>query len=137
MALVGMTLVSCSGSDDQDPAPPSGSAPSAEPGEALQTLSDDGLPADFPRDRLPLIEGDVASAVQEDGWTVAVLTDASPAAAVADAVGRLEQAGWTAQTDLAGDPPPVQVLSNGSDQAIITTEQTDDQTLVTYAADLS
>lgn len=135
-AVSAVLLTGCSGSDDS-PAEPQ---PTAQPGTGLQTAAADGLPQDYPRDEVPLIRGDVASVQKsgpkDPGWAVAILTEEPRPAAVAKAVALLEGAGWTAMTSTAGDPPPIQVLSKGSQQVIITNTVAGGQTMISYAIDL-
>jgi hypothetical protein len=141
-ALAGLAVTTavvggCTGGEDDLEATPSESAP----GRPLQTLAADGLPGDYPRDEVPVIDGEVASAdrsgARDPGYAVAILTDESRSAAVADAVDLLQGAGWTARTDAGGDPPPVQILRKGQDQVIITNTVASGRTLISYAIDIS
>ena len=129
-------LAGCSGSDGGSADP----EPTARPGSPLATVAPDGLPADFPRDEVPLIKGDVASVEKggpkDPGYAVAILTDASRPTAVAKAVALLEGAGWTARPSGRGNPPPVRVLTRGDRQVIITNTVAGGQTLISYAIDL-
>lgn len=129
-------LTACSGDDD----PSSSPSADTDPGKPLQTLSADGLPADYPRDEVPLIDGEVTSvqkgSKKDPGYAVAVLTDDAATSAVGEALDLLEGAGWTARTDAAGSPPPVQVLRKGQDQVIITNTPVNGQTMISYAIDL-
>lgn len=133
--LLALGASGCTGSDD-----PPDAAPSTEPGRPLETVSADGLPEAFPRDEVPLVDGEVTSVQggtkKDPSWSVAVVVDAAPAATVADAVELLTGAGWTATTDLAGDPPPVQLLNKGKGQVILTNAVTRGQTLISYTIDL-
>ncbi|GAA1145814.1 hypothetical protein GCM10009606_26100 [Nocardioides aquiterrae] len=129
-------LAGCSGSDGGSADP----QPTARPGSPLSTVAADGLPADFPRDEVPLIKGDVASVEKggpkDPGYAVAILTDASRPAAVAKAVALLVGAGWDAKPAGRGNPPPVRVLTRGDRQVIITNSVAGGQTLISYAIDL-
>lgn len=133
---LGGVLGACGGDDDS----PSRHA-AADPGRPLPTMEADGLPVDFPRDQVPLVEGGEVTSVQptnskQPGYSVSMLLDQSPSAAVRVAVSRLENAGWSARTPLAGDPPPVQVLTKGRDRVIVTNDRFEDQTLLSYAISL-
>jgi hypothetical protein len=123
----------CTGSDDQPESAPS------EPGRPLETMGSDGLPEDYPRDEVPLVEGEVTSvepgAKDDPGYAVSILTDDSPEAAIADAVDLLESAGWATTTD--GGASAVQVLTKGQDQVIITNTVTSGRTLINYAVNIS
>ena len=107
------------------------------PVEASPTTA---LPADFPRDEVPLIKGDVASVqksgAKDPGYAVAILTDANRAVAVGKAVALLVGAGWKAKPTGRGFPSPVQVLTQGARQVIITNTTAGGQTLISYAIDL-
>ena len=135
-AVCAFLLSGCSGSDGS-PAEPE---PTAQPGTGLATVGADGLPEDFPRDEVPLIKGEVASVQKsgpkDPGYAVAILTEVSRPAAVTKAVDLLEGAGWSAQTSTAGDPPPVQVLTKGRQQVIITNTVAEGQTMISYAIEL-
>ncbi|WP_395690801.1 hypothetical protein [Nocardioides sp.] len=139
LALLGVSVVcaallnACSSSDEPTNKP----NPSVSPGKPLPTVEADGLPADFPRDEIPIVDGEVTSVQKgksdDPGYAVAVLVDGEPTATLAEAVSLLEGAGWKAQSDGGG----VAVLSKESGQVVVTTSLSSDQTVVSYAIDLS
>ena len=139
-ALLSVVLVSaalltgCSGGSD-----PSTTPASQDPGRPLQTVSADGLPADYPRDEIPVIAGEVTSfqksGGKDPGYAIAVVTDDAAPAAMSKAVSLLEDAGWTQKSESNGGQ--IVVLSKGTDLAILTTNPTGDRTLVGYAIDTS
>jgi len=97
----------------------------------------DGLPADFPRDEVPLLTGGEITSVQRDGksgYAVTMVVDPDPADAVAQAMSLLEDAGWTSATDDRSDP--VQVLRKDKGLVIITNTISNGQTVVNYALTL-
>ena len=133
-ALCAALLTGCSG--DDDPAPPDGSAGPERP---LPTMGEDGLPADFPREEVPIVDGEVTSVkegrAQDPGYALAVVVDAEPEDALEDAVSLLEGAGWERRDD--GGGALVQVLRRDTDLVVVTSAPSSNRALVSYAIDLA
>ena len=133
LVLTAMTATACSGGSE--PAPEPSASPSAATQQPVERGAD-GLPVDYPRDEVPVVKGDVASATPPskdfDGYTVQVLLDSDPAAAVADAVALLESAGWQAPSTTAPDSAAV-LLTRDSDRVILTTNEQQGETALTYS----
>ncbi len=132
----------CSGGGEQpEPEPSASPSGGAEKGEAPMEVEADGLPADFPREEVPVVEGEVASVKvprsDNSVYTVLVYPEAeTPAAMLAQAVTLLEDAGWTAQTELpAGSTVPQVLVKDGgtASRAILVTEGEGDTAALTYA----
>lgn len=133
-AAVIAVLAGCSSSSDS-----AGSSAPTESGRPIQTQEPDGLPADFPRDRIPVVPGEVTSvdegSAKDPGYAVSVLADGSESAAMQQAVDLLEGAGW--KTVSSGDAGQVAVLSQDGDQIIVTSALTSGFALITYAVTLA
>jgi hypothetical protein len=134
VVLCAALLTGCTDSDSL-PQPDGARAP----GRPLQTLSADGLPQDFPRDEVPVIDGEVTSVQQGNaknpGYAIAVVVDGEPAAAMGKAVRLLEAAGWDQRSEGSGGR--VEVLRKDGGQVILTTAATSGHALVSYAIDLT
>lgn len=134
VALCAALLTGCTG-DDDEPADPG----SSEPGRPLETRGEDGLPADFPRDEVPIVDGEVTSVTEggakDPGYALAVVVDQDVESALADAVGLLEDAGWTVAP--GSDDTAVRVLRRKTDLAVITGTASSDQAIVSYSIDLT
>lgn len=75
---------------------------------------DGELPSDFPAE-IPLVDGEVALSAGTggaDGWMVMIT--ATAADPIADAVAKLEGAGFTKNTELSGSGAEALVYSNGT-----------------------
>ncbi|MCM0621845.1 hypothetical protein [Nocardioides bruguierae] len=128
LALPLVALTACSSSDE----PGAESTAQAIPSDFVDTddtevLAEDGLPQDFPRDTVDLIDGEMQSASRDGkgknvSFAVLISTDASAEEAVSDAISRLEAKGWEAQTTI-DDPanPGPQVLSNDEGGQVVLT----------------
>lgn len=131
-ALGAVLLAGCSDGDDQDDP-----GQAVDPGRPLQTMGEDGLPADFPREEVPIVAGEVTSVTEggakNPGYAVAVVVDGAPDTALTEAVGLLEDAGWTAS---AADDPAVQVLRRDQDLVVVTSAETSGRVLLSYAIEL-
>ena len=142
-AFIVALTTSCTGGDTETESgsgPSSADSGSPRAGAPVQ-LEEDGLPADFPRDEVPLVDGDVVSVSvpdkKEQSFTILLNAGESvPGEVVGDAVSQLEQAGWTARTELGDVPPAPQVLvqdGSAAQRVIITNSVQDATTLVTYS----
>ena len=133
LVLTAWAATACSG--DSEPAPEPSESPSAAAKQPVERAAD-GLPVDYPRDEVPVLKGDVASATPPskdfDGYTVQVLLDSDPAAAVADAVALLESSGWQAPSTTSPDSPAV-LLTRDSGRVILTTNEQQGETALTYS----
>lgn len=135
-----LTLGASACSGDEEPSAPSGAPTEASEGDAPVELEEDGLPAAFPREDVPVVDGDVVSVSEpNDGnnaYTVLVSFDGTPAEAVGAAVDQLESAGWEASTEITGEPPVPQVLSKSGGEArrvILTNTPQQELTNLTYS----
>ncbi|VXB67121.1 exported hypothetical protein [Nocardioides sp. AX2bis] len=141
LVFMASMTTACSGDADPGEQPdPSQSSIPANAGEAPLELEADGLPLDFPRETVSIVDGDVVSVSEPNGdsdaYTLVVTVDAAPADAVMQAVNLLEEDGWVSRTELSGEPPVPQVLTLAdadADRVIITNAAQDGTTNVTYS----
>ncbi|MBF4162523.1 hypothetical protein [Nocardioides acrostichi] len=139
--LAGGVLSGCSSDDEPGKADSSASAiPSDFISDSASPNGEDGLPADFPREAVPLLDGNLGSVVhktapKEPDWTVLITVNATPAAALDDAIKKLKAEGWVAKTtvDSAGEAP--QLLRNGKGVIVLKATQQSDQAGVVYSID--
>lgn len=134
-----VALSACSGGDAPAPAP--SSVPTQDASNSPQQVGEDGLPADFPRDTVPIVEGDVVSSrgpsKDFDGYTVLVsVPKLSRAEAVTGAVATLTDAGWTSKTQVSGEQPAAQVLTRDGATLILVNGTQRGATSLTYSLQL-
>ena len=106
--------------------------------EAATPDAEDGLPADFPRDIVPVLDGEVASSDgdAEAGFSVTTNIYSAEAGPVLDqAIAALEDAGWelTDRTDELGFPSASLRLPAGG-LVILQAFPSDDDVNLTYFA---
>ena len=126
VALAALLLAGCAGpvGDAPDPAPTEADAGGTSGDQG--TSSDVAIPATFPRDDVPLVDGTPVFAVDlGTGWTV-ILASGDPAAGYADAKGLLEGAGFTAAVDTTTDDGSFGQFT--SDEYTVNLTATDDPT---------
>ena len=141
--LASVVVTGCTGGDD--PAPnPSGSAASgsADPSNAPLERAEDGLPVGFPRDAVPVVEGQVLSATEPTkasrAYTVLIgLPDSSPEQAKQQAVGLLEDAGWEPVGGSGSSGTDAQLLNKDANQVIVLVGEQRGNTAITYSVRLS
>ncbi len=139
------TTAGCSSSPDGEPPTESPGASATTPrGEPPVELEADGLPTDFPRDEVSVVDGDIVS-VQEPtarsgAYNLLVYVGDIPRRAVVEqAVVQLEDAGWSLETSIEGEPPPAQVLtkSDGAAQRVIITNSTQgEESAISYTVEV-
>ncbi len=139
LALLG----GCTGGDEPEPdADPSDSSQAPSGDETPLQVEADGLPEDFPRDEVPVVDGQIVSVSapeggEDDAYTLLLyLGDTTRVEAVSDAVGMLEDAGWSSQTTVDGEEPATQVLTKPDGlarQVLITNGLQRDETTLTYS----
>ena len=143
-AIVGATVLSvtaaCTGGDSPDPDSPTSSAggeasAGAESNAPVQRAAD-GLPVDFPRDDVPVLEGEVlsASVPTKDSGAFTVLIGVAgdgPVQAQEQAVSMLEDAGWSVKGGTGPSAP--QLLTNGAGQVVVIAAEERDRTTLTYS----
>ena len=122
-----LLTLGCSGSDgEEEPHESDSKSPSTNADQRSGTveIGADGLPESYPREDAPIIEGSVLSVVEPErsgeAFVIAIEVTGPPSSAVTAAVRRLEQAGWDSRTEVAGDPPPPQLLVKGDGEIVIT-----------------
>lgn len=106
--------------------------------EAATPDAEDGLPPDFPRDAVPVLDGEVASADGDAETGFSVTTDIYSAEAesvLSEAIAALEEAGWelTDRTDELGIPSASLSLPRGG-LVILQAVPSDDDVSLTYFA---
>lgn len=127
-AAVLVLTAACSGGSDE-PAP--GDTPSAGGGsqsDAPTEVEADGLPVGFPRDEVPVVGGEIVS-VQEPtadsgAFNLLIYVGDTPRRTIVEqAVGQLQDAGWSLKTSIEAEPPAAQVLTKqgGTAQQVILT----------------
>lgn len=130
----------CSGGADQESAESPGASASGPQGEAPMQVDADGLPADFPRDEVSVVDGEIVS-VQEPtaesgAYNLLVYAGGTPRRTVVEqAVEMLEDAGWSLETTIEGDPPAPQVLTKSdgvAQRVIITNSAPGDESAIGY-----
>jgi hypothetical protein len=105
VVLAGILLAGCAtgGAGPASPGEEPDPSPAATAPGSAEASGDVTIPDSYPRDDVPLADGDPVFAVDlGTGWTVILATD-DLAAGFADAAGRLEAAGFTAQSHTATD----------------------------------
>jgi len=141
--LLALGLTACSGEDEPDDAQPTSEPiPSDFLGDE-QPDGEDGLPADFPRDTLPIVEGEITGVVlgpdpDDPEYTVTVINTQEPREAFDDAVSRLVEAGW----EIIGEPdtgetPVGQLLRMGEDDVVVTYVPSRGESGIVYTVDLA
>lgn len=69
---------------------------SIESSDGSVTIGKDQLPADFPADEIPLVDGKIQVAMAADeGWTISLEVDGAADAAMQEAVDKLKAAGFS------------------------------------------
>ncbi len=140
-AILASTVVAgCSGgSDEPSPAPSSSAASgSADATNAPVQRGEDGLPVDFPRDDVPVVEGQVLSATEptkdSGAFTVLVGLPGTPAAeAKEQALELLAGAGWELKSGSGDAATDAQLLTMGAGQVIVIVGDQRGETAVTYS----
>lgn len=140
LVVLGTTASGCSGGADQEPAESPATSASSGQGEVPTEVEPDGLPVDFPRDEVSVVDGEIVS-VQEPtaksgAYNVLVYAGGAPRLAVVEqAVGLLEDAGWSLETTIEGSPPAPQVLTKSdgvAQRVIITNSAPGDESAIGY-----
>ncbi len=139
VAILIAALTACSGDDEPAEGPASSDAGSRGP--APIEVEEDGLPAGFPREEVPVIDGQVVSVRAPRGrnstYTVLIYASGSSRAGVVqDAVSQLQGKGWQAITEVSGAVPAPQVLTkNGgtASRVILTNGEQRDEVAITYS----
>lgn len=143
LGVLVLTLTACSGGSESEPTPPSVSDAGGR--QVPTQVEPDGLPVGFPRDEVPVVEGEIVSVQEpsEDNPSYSVLIyagDTPRPAVVEQAVGQLEDAGWELTTTLEGDPPPAQLLTKTggvAQQVILTTSFQRNESALSYTVQVS
>ena len=132
LALAPLLLVfaGCSGGDEPEAEP----TPSASPTEALRG---EELPADFPTEEVPLVDGEIGEVLENDAlnsFLVKVYPETDFAAAFADATARLQGAGFAMGKDVISAGPSSSTADFTSDEwFVVVTGGLPDDVMVQYA----
>lgn len=126
-AVLVAAATGCSGGGDQPTAEPS-SPMAGDQRNAPTQVEADGLPVDFPREEVPVVDGDIVSVqeptVESGAYNLLVHVGDTPRRAIVEqAVGELQDAGWSLATGIEGEPPAAQLLTKpgGVTQRVILT----------------
>ncbi|MCM0620564.1 hypothetical protein [Nocardioides bruguierae] len=135
LALVGLGALTGCGSDDSTDASASSSAAATTQSSASAGSSSSTLPADFPTDTVPLLDGDVTASSttgsgSSESFDVTVSGTGTAKHAAAAAVKRLETAGWEVGTKLPGGTG--YLLMGGDGQVDVAAQTDGSSTTVTY-----
>lgn len=139
------TTAGCSSSSEEEPSAESpGASATAPQGEPPVELEADGLPTDFPRDEVSVVDGNIVSVqeptAQSGAYNLLVYVGDTPRRTVVEqAVVQLEDAGWSLETSIEGETPPAQVLtkSDGTAQRVIITNSAQgEESAISYTVEV-
>lgn len=131
LVTAALLLTGCSGGDDE---------PASRPSDAASATATDqdaaGLPAGFPSDEVPLVDGEIGEVLENaarGSYLVKIYPDTDFAAAFADASARLVGAGFEQGPDVISAGPTSSTADFTSpDWFVVITGGMPDRTMVQY-----
>ncbi|TIC79471.1 hypothetical protein [Nocardioides sp. GY 10127] len=122
LAVLAGALTACS----SDGSSTDGSSiPSDFISDSASVIAYDGLPDDFPRDEVTLVDGEIQDSGESGKganktWTAVIFSTKTPGGAMQEAIDLLEGNGWELVTTFDEAKPGTQVLTMSGGEVIIT-----------------
>lgn len=134
LVTAALLLTGCSGGDDDEPSSRPSPSPSAEP--SADPSSEGELPAGFPAEEVPLVDGEVGEVLENaarGSYLVKIYPDTDFPTAFADASAKLVGAGFEQGPDVISAGPTSSTADFTSpDWFVVITGGLPDRTMVQY-----
>lgn len=145
---LGLSFVAACGSDDVTIPTDQGDVSVSKDGSKIDIESEDGsvkggsgkLPAGFPADEVPLVDGEILTAIAVDqtgggGWSISILADGGAEGRHSEAISLLKAAGFEADAEQTVTGTAMTILVADDYRVLLGSTPQDGQTLMQYTVE--